>query len=751
MDSPDSIKTQYVGGETVSVLLPLPLAGAYDYRVPSGAILRPGDFVAVPLGRRRTAGVVWGPGSGEVADNRLKDIGGTLALPSLPSVSRRFVDWVADYTLAPPGAVLKMAMSVKDALTPAKPIVGYVRNPDPRPRGGGPSPGLKLTAARQRVLDCVGITPVGVHSHEGPPRIAAEIARAAGTSAGVVKALAAAGALLPQFLPATVFPRPDWTRPGPTLSPEQSAAADALAAKADKGGFSVTVLDGVPGAGKTEVYFHAVASALKAGRQALILLPEIALGAQWLQRFRDRFGAAPAVWHSDVPESARRATWRAVAEGRARVVFGARSALFLPFPELGLVVVDEEHDASYKQEDGVIYNARDMAVVRARLGSIPVVLASATPALETVANVAAGRYGLHHLPDRHGGARMPEVARVDMRAEKLPAGRWLSAPLTQALGATLAEGEQAMLFLNRRGYAPLTLCRGCGHRMRCPNCSAWLVEHRSGTRAKLRCHHCGFAAAVPNHCPACQAEANFAACGPGVERLADEARQAFPSARIALAASDTLAGPEAAAEFVRRVEAGAIDLIVGTQIVAKGYHFPRLTLVGVVDADLGLAGGDLRAAERTYQLLYQLAGRAGRGERPGKVLLQTYMPEHPVMAAIAATARDRFLAAETEARREAAMPPFARLVALIVSGPKEPEVERAARMLARAAPSAEGVRVLGPAPAPLALLRGRHRRRLLLKAPRGMAVQPMVRAWLASVEVPRSVRVQADVDPYSFL
>ncbi|OHC82375.1 MAG: primosomal protein N', partial [Rhodospirillales bacterium RIFCSPLOWO2_12_FULL_67_15] len=480
--------------------------------MPEGAILRAGDFVTVPLGRRRTVGVVWGPGSGAVAKTRLKDIGGALSAPPLPEVSRRFVDWVADYTLAPEGAVLKMSMSVPDALLEPKPAIAYIRNPDF-------SPALKLTAARRRALEVAG---------EGPPRIAAEIAREAGVGAGVVKGLAEAGALIAKPLPAKVFVRPDWSRAGPTLSPEQGAAADDLAGKAAAGGFSVTVLDGVPGAGKTEVYFQAVAAALEAGRQALVLLPEIALGAQWLQRFRVRFGALPAVWHSDVPETLRRATWRAVAEGAARVVFGARSALFLPFPELGLVVVDEEHDASYKQEDGVIYNARDMAVVRARLGLIPIVLVSATPALETVANVTAGRYALRHLPDRHGGARMPEVAAVDMRAEKLPAGRWLSAPLKEALARTLAEGEQAMLFLNRRGYAPLTLCRGCGHRMRCPNCSAWLVEHRSGKEARLRCHHCGFAAPLPKHCPNCQAEAKFAACGPGIERLADEARAAFP-------------------------------------------------------------------------------------------------------------------------------------------------------------------------------------------------------------------------------
>ncbi|MBM3566351.1 MAG: primosomal protein N', partial [Alphaproteobacteria bacterium] len=509
--------------------------------------------------------------------------------------------------------------------------------------------------------------------------------------------------------------------------------------------------DGVPGSGKTEVYFQAIAAALESGHQALVLLPEIALGAQWLARFHARFGVEPAVWHSDIGHADRRATWRAVADGEAKVVVGARSALFLPFRDLGIIIVDEEHDGSYKQEDGVIYNARDMAVVRARLGKIPAVLVSATPSLETVANIEAGRYAVRHLPDRHGGAMMPDVSIIDMRAEKLPAGRWISNPLAQALAATLAAGEQAMLFLNRRGYAPLTLCRGCGHRFRCPNCSAWLVEHRSGQTARLRCHHCGFGAPLPGACPACQAEGKFAACGPGIERLAEEAHGIFPAARIAVAASDTLAGPEAAAELVRRIERDEIDLLIGTQIVAKGYHFPMLTLVGVVDADLGLAGGDLRAAERTYQLLYQVAGRAGRGERPGRVLLQTFMPSHPVMGALAAGDRGRFLLAESDARREAAMPPFGRLVALIVSGEREPDVEKAARALAAAQPADVGLRILGPAPAPLAFLRGRHRRRFLLKAARETQIQEIVRAWLQRADIPRSVRVQADVDPYGFL
>ncbi|MDA0675766.1 MAG: primosomal protein N', partial [Proteobacteria bacterium] len=445
----------------------------------------------------------------------------------------------------------------------------------------------------------------------------------------------------------------------------------------------------------------------------------------------------------------RRMPWRAVAERRARLVVGARSALFLPFDRLGLVVIDEEHDAAYKQEEGVIYNARDMAVVRARLSAAPVVLVSATPSLETVVNVSAGRYAGLHLPDRHGGALLPQVERVDLRATPPPSGSWISPPLVERMNETLAQGEQAMLFLNRRGYAPLTLCRTCGHRLQCPRCTAWLVDHRLAGR--LQCHHCGYVAQMPRHCPSCEAEHSFAACGPGVERLAEEVARRFPTARLAIAASDTLTGPHAAESLVGRVERHEIDVLIGTQIVAKGYHFPGLTLVGVVDADLGLEGGDLRAAERTFQLLYQVAGRAGRAERPGRVLLQTYRPDHPVMVALASGARDRFIAAETEARERSAMPPFGRLIALIISSADERALDDGCRVLARTQPRAPELSVLGPAPAPLALLRGRHRRRFLIKGPRGRMLQPLVEAWIAAAKLPGRVRVQVDVDPLSFL
>lgn len=736
-DSPPSDPQTFAAGTRCGVLLPVPLGKVYDYRVPDGLILRAGDFVRAPLGPRKLTGVVWGPAKGEVDDAKLKAVIDKLPAVPMADVTRRFVDWVASYTLSNPGAVLKMAMSVPDALDPPKGVKAY--------RIADPMPDIKLTQTRERVLAVL---------KDGPPLTASEASFEAGCSPAVVAGLAKAGALVEaQQLREKAWAKPDAECQGPELSDAQRVAADDLAAKTKSGGFAAVLLDGVPGSGKTEVYFEAVAEALRHGQQVLVLLPEIALGAQWLARFERRFGVPPAQWHSDMGAKERRETWRAVADGRVGVVVGARSALFLPYQNLGLIVVDEEHDPAFKQEEGVIYNARDMAVVRAHLGEFPICLASATPSLETAVNAESGKYGFLHLPERHGGAVLPQLDLIDMRREKLPATRWLSPSLEIALQETFEEGEQAMLFLNRRGYAPLTLCRTCGFRLACPNCSTWLVEHRA--RHRLQCHHCGHTIPMPERCPNCEAEHSFHACGPGVERVAEEARARFPDARVALASSDTLTGPRAAAELIERIEKHKVDLIIGTQIVAKGYHFPMLTLVGVVDGDLGLAGGDLRAAERTYQLLYQVAGRAGRGARAGRVLVQTYQPDHAVMQAMKSGVRERFIAEEVRAREELHMPPFGRLVALIVSGVHEHAVDAQAVSLSRLAPRYDGVEVMGPAPAPLALLRGRHRRRLLMKLKPGIAPQPVVREWLERVTTSQArqkgVRIQIDVDPQSFL
>jgi primosomal protein N' (replication factor Y) len=740
-------QTVAAAGRRVCVLLPLPLPDTLDYGAPGGeALPPPGSFVRVPLGARTLVGVVWDE-SGEqdrpeFAPERLKPIAELLPLPPLEPALRRFVDRVAAYTMAAPGAVLRMVMSVAEALQPPRRRRLHTLSAAGLAALNEFPPAPRLTPIRRRVLETL---------RDNPPLAIADAARLAGCGPGTIRDLIARGLAEVRLVavePAAA-PPPDWRVPGPSLSTDQAAAAHRLAGAVDTGGFSVTVLDGVTGAGKTEVYFAAVAAALAAGRQVLVLLPEIALSAQWLQRFRQRFGVPPTQWHSDIAPGERRDSWRAIAGGRARVVVGARSALFLPFPELGLIVVDEEHDPSYKQEEGVCYQARDMAVLRASLCAIPVILVSATPSLETVVNVARGRYRRVSLPRRHAAAALPEVALVDMRRQRLERGRFLSPPLVAALAETFAAGEQALLFLNRRGYAPLTLCRTCGHRFQCPNCSAWLVEHRF-TR-QLLCHHCGHCEPVPPLCPECMTAGALVPCGPGVERLLEEVSARFPTARPALMVSDMISGPRAAADLAEAMTERRYDVLIGTQIVAKGHHFPMLTLVGVVDADLGLVGGDLRAAERTYQLLQQVGGRAGRAERKGRVLIQTFMPDQPVMKALAAGDRDRFLDAEAAARRAAGLPPFGRLAALIVSAVDAEAADFAARALARAAPQLPGVEVLGPAPAPLAVLRGRHRRRFLIKAEREVRIQAVIREWLSRVRLSGAVRLQIDIDPYSFL
>lgn len=535
----------------------------------------------------------------------------------------------------------------------------------------------------------------------------------------------------------------------PVFSPAQAIAVDALVEAVAAPVFSVILLDGVTGSGKTDVYLEAVAQALRQGRQVLVLLPEIALSVQFLARFTQRFGLAPAIWHSELTPAVRRETYRAVAEGRADVVVGARSALFLPFVRLGAIIVDEEHESAFKQEDGVMYHARDMAVVRARLSGIACVLASATPSLESIENVASRRYAHVLLPARHGGGALPRAQAIDLRDDPPERGRFLSPRLTHAIQEVLARDEQAMLFLNRRGYAPLTLCRHCGYRMACPNCTAWLVEHRSA--ARLICHHCDYGVAVPMLCPACEAAQSFVPIGPGVERIAEEVAQLFPDIPALVMTSDVISGPKQAAAAAAAILAKDVRIIIGTQMVAKGWHFPDLTLVGVVDADLGLAGGDLRAGERTVQMLQQVSGRAGRGASPGRVMLQTYAPEHPVMAALLSGDLSRFMTQEAAQRRPGHWPPYGRLAAIIVSAAEERLVDQAARALAKSAPRQMGIEVLGPAPAPFALLRGRFRRRLLLKAAKGVSVQGVLREWLGRTNIAKTVRVDVDIDPVSFM
>ena len=729
------------GPRRVAVLLPLPLAGPFDYAVPDEIDVAVGDVVSVPLGSRLVNGVIWGGPADDVDDAKLKPIVDKCPNAPMTGSARTFIDWVSQYYCQPQGTVLRMAMGPSDAWAPTKPR--YVVLAGENRLGDG---GVRATSARQRLMATLDDLPALPLS---------ELALAAGVGVGVVKGLVDAGVLrLAALPPKPPFEPPDIAYQEPELSAAQLAAAVALREAVNSSSFAVHLLDGVTGSGKTEVYLEAIAACIALGKQALVLLPEIALSEIWLARFQARFGVVPAAWHSDLTPNKRRTVWRSVAEGGARVVVGARSALFMPFQNLGLIVVDEEHEAAFKQEDGVPYHARDMAVARGRLAGHPVVLASATPALETHWNVQRGRYVKLSLPDRYGQASMPTVTAIDMRVDPPPKGAWLAPKLRQALAESIDNGKQALLFLNRRGYAPLTLCRTCGHRYQCPNCTAWLVEHRRLSR--LQCHHCGHSIPMPKACDGCGAIDALVACGPGIERVTEEVAALMPRARICAVSSDSLRGPAAAETLRQAMLAHEIDILVGTQVLAKGHHFPDLALVGVVDADLGLDGGDLRASERTYQLIVQVSGRAGRASTDGRVLLQSYRPDHPVISAVCEGNRDAFIAAELAAREAHAMPPFGRLVAVIISGRDVVVVDDVARALGRAAPRSEAggasfVQVFGPAPAPLAMVRGRHRRRLLLHVGRGVRTQAIVGAWIGRVKTPSSVRVSVDVDPYSFL
>jgi primosomal protein N' (replication factor Y) len=707
--------------------------GPLDYLVSEG--LEPGTVVEAPLGPRRVPGVLWDAGvfaTKPVDAAKLKAVR-ALDLPPVPEGVRRLVAWVADYYLAPPAAVLRMVLPQAAFLAAPRGAPHYVLGEIPETR----SPARRELLARLEAVRGIGPAPLAVWAAAAEGRVE--------TLRGLVKAgvLVAAEGQVEQPVRRPALPA------GPSLSDGQQVAADALVAAVRAQAFQPFLLDGVTGAGKTEVYLEAVAAAIQDGGQALVLLPEIALTEAWLQRFHRRFGFAPAVWHSGLTGAARRAAYRAITSGEAAVVVGARSALFLGMPGLKLIVVDEAHDQAFKQEESVPYHGRDVAVMRGRFEGCPVVLATATPSLETVEQVARGTYVSLSLPDRHGGATLPAIHLIDLTKTPPPRGRWIAPPLAQAVEARLARKEQTLLFLNRRGYAPLTLCRACGERIQCPNCTAWLVEHRLARR--LQCHHCGHSVPVPKHCPSCQAEDSLAPCGPGVERLAEEVAATWPQAKALVATSDTIRQPADMAALVGAVAAGEVDILIGTQMLAKGHDFPNLTLVGVVDADLGLEGGDLRAGERVFQQIRQVSGRAGRGEKPGEVYLQTHQPRARVMQALLKGERDEFLAAEREVRLAAGMPPFGRLAAIVVSSLDGAQAADAAKRLGMAAPAAEGIEVWGPAPAPMAMLRGRHRHRLLVHARRTAPLQDYVRAWLGRVELPSAVRVTVDVDPQSFL
>lgn len=725
--------------QIVGVLLPLPFHDVFDYKVEDGEEVCLGSMVRVPWGREQQIGVVWKIGrSSKLEDKKIKAILEVFDYPPLSEELRKFINFIASYNLAFLGLVLKMTISVKSAFEDQKMLTIYKLSGKTLAEAK-----LKNSDARWRVMDLL----------QHYPYTRADIAKGAGVGQSVIKTMIDAQVLEPlQIENKKAFAEPKGDFHKVTLTAEQEAAAENLVAKVGAG-FSVTLLDGVTGSGKTEVYFEAVSKALEQGQQVLITVPEIALTSQWLGRFERRFGVKPACWHSGLGIKERTDTWIAIIEGRAKVIVGARSALFLPYQSLGLVVVDESHDHSYKQEDGVNYQGRDMAVVRAKFEGFPLIMATATPSLETLNNVEEGKYDVVKLKSRFAAAELPAIKIIDLKIDKPQKGAWgvswLAPTLVDELKANMDKGEQSMLFLNRRGYAPLIICRDCGHRIQCPNCTAWLTEHRN--TKSLVCHHCGHSIPTPKRCPECSSEDGLAACGPGVERIAEEVKSRFPDARVKVISSDITSTLADVSGVIKEMEEGKVDILIGTQILAKGHHFPCLTLVGIIDADLGLMGSDLRATEQTYQLLSQVSGRAGRGEKKGTVYLQTLYPDNAVLKALLANDREEFLKLEKKTRRMLKMPPFGKLAAIIISGSNRDLVEKVAIQLGQVAPNTDSISTLGPAQAPIYMLRGKYRYRLLLKTAKQVKIQDVIRDWLKKVEIPGSVRLEADIDPYSFM
>jgi len=712
------------------VLFPVNVPEAFDYNLPADITARPGDFVFAPIGKQMKLGVVWGVGDDD-GQRSLKDIAQVKLTRPLSDDMLKFIDWTAQYNCVSAGLVLRMVMRSYKALDPS-PIVTQFSPSGELPRN--------MSAARQAILD-----------NGGPfPARASEIAERVGISSGVVRSFEKAGGLTAASLPVDgPFNIPDPDYGGMTLTPAQEQAAKDLIHQVSRREFNVSLLDGVTGSGKTEVYFEAVAEALKNGGQVLVLVPEIALTQAGMTRFKARFGVEPAPWHSQLGDAPRRRVWREVAHGRAQLVVGARSALYLPFSNLRLIVVDEEHDTSYKQEEGVIYNARDMAVVRGKIANHSVVLASATPSLESLVNARTGRYAHIILPERPGAVTLPDINLVDLKDHPPEKGDYISAPLIEATQAVLTRGEQAMLYLNRRGYAPLIICQNCGEKLKSPDTDSWLVEHRSMGRAM--CHQTGFSMRMPKACPECKAQDTLVPVGPGVERVAEEAARHFPGAKIEIFSSDTAGNPAEIKARMTRMEDGEIDILIGTQMVVKGHNFPKLTFVGVVDGDLSLAGGDPRAGERTYQTLVQVAGRAGRADKPGHALIQTHQPDHEALIALAAGDRDRFIAAELSLREALILPPYGKLAAIIISGPDKAKAEAFAKKVVSLAPKADGIEILGPSEPPIGRLRGLYRRRILIQSEAMVNLSKYMRIWRKKIAPPHKYKVHIDIDPQSFM
>ncbi|MDC0344550.1 primosomal protein N' [Alphaproteobacteria bacterium] len=715
----------------IQVLFPQKLDAPLDYLWSGDGEIAVGQVVLAPLRRKEQVGLVVGTEIKETAF-ALRDVSQRLDFPGFSQAFVRFLFWVSQYTLTPPGVLLKMVFGGALDVPTISPRTRVQWSPwaknDGKDEWQIDNNKEQSTAPLLREL-------LEQHQALGDQQIA-HLALSGQLFAGGKKGTSATFSL-PPFQSGSQL----------QLNEAQHYAADALTQAIQQDTYQTFLLDGVTGSGKTEVYFAAFHEVLKQGGQGLTLLPEITLTHQWLTRFKKAFGLDPLVWHSGIPAKQKRLIWHRLVRGEPLMVVGARSALFLPFQNLRLLVVDEEHDQSYKQEEGgSLYHARDMAVVRAAHEKFPVVLASATPSLETLENVTAGKYHLLTLAERAGGAQLPDVTLIDRRKEERTPNQWLSAPLIKALQENKAAGQLSMLFLNRRGYAPLVLCRACGHQFQCPHCSVWLSQHQ--TKDILMCHHCGHRTTPPESCPSCGSLDDLSPCGPGVERIAEEVAQKLPDLRCKVVTSDHDPDME---EILNAVTQRDVDLLIGTQLLAKGHDFSQLTLVGIVDGDMGLVGGDPRAQEKSFQLLHQVAGRAGRAQQKGHVLIQTYQPESPLMQTLVAHDRKGLMAYEKRAREMVGMPPYGKLATVLVASTQESQAEKAALAMVKHAPQLEGIELLGPMPAPLYKKRSWYRWRFLVKGSQKTALQPFLKEWVGRFKFPATVKVTVDIDPQSFM
>ena len=725
----------YNENEVIAVVTTEPFARFLDYLAPEGGC-KLGSFLILPLGKRKVLGVVWGPGEGNYEHSKLRSAASVINVPPMSYTMRKFLEVVSDYTITPLNLILRLCTRVPDLTKPSvtQKVFSLVSNYSD----------FKRTPQRDLLISALSKNKMNRLSSK-------EIVSISGVSSAVIAAAVRAGILDEE--------RIERDSPYPTLDPKfnpkklnlsQIEAYKAIRDLQQQNNFTPILLQGVTGSGKTEIYLEAVANALENGQQVLVLLPEIALTSEFFNRVKNRFGEKPAEWHSGITLAERRRVWKMVSSGGAKLVIGARSALFLPFMNLGLVIVDEEHDQSYKQEDGVIYNARDMAVLRSSIEGSVVILASATPSLESWVNAKNGKYKHVSIHERYGQATLPSLLAIDLRKEKLKSNEWISGSLEESVTECLQNKEQSLLFLNRRGYSPTTVCRACGSQISCDECDARMVEHRFINR--LMCHQCGHTKVMPEKCPSCGIEGNLAVIGPGVERLAEEAQKKFSTATISVLSSDLYGSAKSLKAEIQKISEGNVDIIIGTQLVAKGHNFPKLRLVGVIDVDIGLQGSDLRAAERTYQLVRQVSGRAGRTDNKGRALIQTYQPEHPVVEAIIKGNDNDFWVSEAKQRKLACMPPFGKLVGIIISSTNLDNVMMLANQLKKNTHPLNivGARVYGPAPAPVARIKGRHRIRFLVKSPKISGLQDAIRNWVSTVSLKGDIRLSIDIDPQSF-